>query len=116
MRVEVSRRLVFSRSPRPVAQCAPAQSRALVCGASPLGSFVPRPSGYFTYDAATGTYLDVNIRTTQGADPNNPLGKPPANLYYYPWPNCFNPTMLNNWSTASVQLQWKNCAGFSRIT
>jgi hypothetical protein len=67
-------------------------------------------SGYFTYDAATGTYLDVNIKTTPGADPNNPLGQPPANLYYYPWPNGQNPTFLNNWSTASL-LSVENVAG-----
>jgi hypothetical protein len=67
-------------------------------------------SGYFTYDAATGTYLDVNIKTTPGADPNNPLGQPPANLYYYPWPNGQNPSFLNNWSTASV-LSVENTAG-----
>jgi hypothetical protein len=59
-------------------------------------------NGYFTYDAATGTYLDVNIVTTRGADPNNPLGQSPGNLYYFPWPNGFNPTFLNNWSTASL--------------
>jgi hypothetical protein len=67
-------------------------------------------SGYFTYDAATATYLDVNIKTTPGADPNNPLGQPPANLYYYPWPNGQNPTFLNNWSTATL-LSVENTAG-----
>jgi hypothetical protein len=59
-------------------------------------------SGYFTYDPATGTYLDANIQVTPGADPNNPLGHSPQNLYYYPWPNGFNPTFVDNWSTASL--------------
>ncbi|MBV9082048.1 MAG: hypothetical protein JOZ62_05190 [Acidobacteriaceae bacterium] len=32
-------------------------------------------SGYFTYDAATGTYLDINITTTPGSDTNKtPFG------------------------------------------
>jgi hypothetical protein len=59
-------------------------------------------TGYFTYDAATGTFLDADIKTTPGGDPNNPLGKSPGNLYYYPWPNGFNPTILDNWSTPSL--------------
>src|SRR5581483_9622455 len=59
-------------------------------------------SGYFTYDAVTGTYLDVNIRTTPGADPNSPFGKSPVNAYYYPWPNGFNPTILDNTSTGAM--------------
>src|SRR5207248_2951242 len=37
-------------------------------------------SGYFTYDAATASYLDVNILVTPGPDPNNPLGQSPENL------------------------------------
>ena len=59
-------------------------------------------SGYFTYDAATASYLDVNIQTTPGGDPNNPLGQPPQNLYYYPWPNGLTQTFVDNWSTASL--------------
>jgi hypothetical protein len=59
-------------------------------------------TGYFTYDAAVGKYLDVNILVTPGPDPLNPLGHTPQNLYYYPWPNGFKPTALDNWSTASV--------------
>ena len=59
-------------------------------------------SGYFTYDAATASYLDVNIQTTPGVDPNNPLGHAPQNLYYYPWPNGFTQTFVDNWSTASL--------------
>jgi len=59
-------------------------------------------TGYFTYDAATGTYLDANIKTTPGGDPNNPLGQSPGNSYYYPWPNGFYPTILDNWSTPSL--------------
>ena len=61
-------------------------------------------SGYFTYDAATGEYLDVNIVTTPGQppDPNNPLGQSPENLYYYPWPNSDRATLIDNWSTASL--------------
>jgi len=60
-------------------------------------------NGYFTYDPATGQYLDANIQVTQGnpADPNNPLGQAPQNLYYYPWPNGFNATFVSNSSTAS---------------
>jgi hypothetical protein len=58
-------------------------------------------TGYFTYDPATGQYLDVNIQVTPGPDPNNPLGHAPQNLYYYPWPNGFMPTFVDNWSTAS---------------
>jgi len=62
-----------------------------------------RAQGYFTYDPATGQYLDVNIRVTRGnpPDPNSPLGQDPQNLYYYPWPNGFMPTFVDNWSTAS---------------
>jgi hypothetical protein len=59
-------------------------------------------SGYFTYDAATGQYLDVNISVTPGADPNSPLGHAPQNLYYYPWPNSLQATFIDNWSTPSV--------------
>jgi hypothetical protein len=59
-------------------------------------------SGYFTYDPATGAYLDANIQVTPGADPSNPLGQAPQNLYYYPWPNGFNPTFVDNWSTPSL--------------
>jgi len=59
-------------------------------------------SGYFTYDAATGTYLDVNIQSTPGPDPNNPLGRPGQNLYYYPWPNSDHPAFIGNWSTPSL--------------
>ena len=58
-------------------------------------------TGYFTYDPATGQYLDVNIQVTPGPDPNNPLGHAPQNLYYYPWPNGFNATFVSNSSTAS---------------
>jgi len=62
-----------------------------------------KASGYFTYDPATGEYLDVNIRVTPGnpPDPNSPLGHTPEDLYYYPWPNGFMPTFVDNWSTAS---------------
>jgi hypothetical protein len=62
-----------------------------------------RADGYFTYDPATGQYLDVNIQVTQGnpPDPNSPLGQAPQNLYYYPWPNGFMPTFVDDWSTAS---------------
>jgi hypothetical protein len=59
-------------------------------------------NGYFTYDQATGSYLDVNITTTPGADPNNPLGQPPQNHYYYPWPNGLHQTFVDNWSTPSL--------------
>ena len=61
-------------------------------------------NGYFTYDAATGEYLDVNIVTTPGQppDPNNPLGQSPENLYYYPWPNSDRATFIDNWSKASL--------------
>jgi hypothetical protein len=59
-------------------------------------------SGYFIYEAATGKYLAANIQVTPGPDPLNPLGHPPQNLYYYPWPNGFNQTILNDWSTASL--------------
>ena len=61
-------------------------------------------SGYFTYDPATGQYLDANIQVTQATpvpDPNNPLGQSPQNLYYYPWPNGTMATFVDNWSTAS---------------
>jgi hypothetical protein len=60
-------------------------------------------NGYFTYDPATGQYLDANIQVTPGQppDPNNPLGQAPQNLYYYPWPNAFNATFVSNSSTAS---------------
>jgi hypothetical protein len=67
-------------------------------------------SGYFTYDPATGTYLDVNVQTTPGADPNSPLGKAPSNWYYYPWPNGTIASILDDWSTASV-LSMQNPAG-----
>jgi hypothetical protein len=63
-----------------------------------------RATGYFTYDPATGQYLDVNIQVTRpdpDPDPNNPLGHAPQNHYYYPWPNGFMPTFVNNRSTAS---------------
>jgi hypothetical protein len=59
-----------------------------------------RATGYFTYDPATGEYLDVNIQVTPG-DPNSPLGHQPQNLYYYPWPNGTMATFVDNWSTAS---------------
>jgi hypothetical protein len=71
-------------------------------------------SGYFTYDAATATYLDVNIKTTPGADPNSPLGQPPANLYYYPWPNGFNPTVVDNGAHLLCSVQ--NVAGALSIS
>jgi hypothetical protein len=58
-------------------------------------------SGYFIYDAATGQYLATNIQTTPGPDPLNPMGQPPQNSYYYPWPNGFH-TWVNDWSTASL--------------
>ena len=41
-----------------------------------------RAIGYFTYDPATGQYLDVNIQVTRGnpdPDPDNPLGQSPQN-------------------------------------
>jgi hypothetical protein len=62
-----------------------------------------KASGYFTYDPATGQYLDVNIRVTPGnpPNPNSPLGQSPEDLYYYPWPNGFMPTFVDDWSTAS---------------
>ena len=63
-----------------------------------------RATGYFTYDPATGQYLDVNIQVTRpnpDPDPDNPLGQSPQNHYYYPWPNGCMPTFVNNWSTAS---------------
>ena len=59
-------------------------------------------NGYFIYEAATGKYLAANIQVTPGPDPLNPLGHPPQNLYYYPWPNGSNPTFVNDWSTASL--------------
>jgi hypothetical protein len=59
-------------------------------------------NGYFIYDPATAKYLAANIAVTPGPDPNNPLGKPPVNVYYYPWPNGFNPTFVDDWSTASL--------------
>jgi hypothetical protein len=61
-------------------------------------------NGYFTYDPATGKYLDVNIRVTQGpgSDPNSPLGHAPQDLYYYPWPNGDMPTSVDDASTASL--------------
>jgi hypothetical protein len=59
-------------------------------------------TGYFTFDQVTGTYLDVNIQTTPGNDPNSPLGLPPSNFYYYPDLNSFYPTVLDNWSMATV--------------
>jgi len=59
-------------------------------------------TGYFVYEAATAKYLAANIVVTPGPDPNNPLGKPPLNVYYYPWPNGFNPTFVDDWSTASL--------------
>ncbi|HEX4770429.1 MAG TPA: SBBP repeat-containing protein [Bryobacteraceae bacterium] len=40
-------------------------------------------SGYFTYDAATNTYLNVNITVTNG-DPHSPLGLAPESKYFYP--------------------------------
>src|SRR4249919_390427 len=52
-------------------------------------------TGYFTYDPATGKYLDVNIRVTPGPDPNNPMGHTPQDLYYYPWPNGWKPTFVD---------------------
>jgi hypothetical protein len=61
-------------------------------------------SGYFTYDPATGQYLDVNIRVTQGpgSDPTSPLGHTPEDLYYYPWPNGDMPTNVDASSTAAT--------------
>ena len=59
-------------------------------------------SGYFVYDPATAKYLAVNIQVTAGPDPYNPLGHSPQNLYYYPWPNGFMPTFVDDWSTASL--------------
>ncbi len=59
-------------------------------------------TGYFVYEAATAKYLAANIVVTPGPDPNNPLGKPPLNVYYYPWPNGFNATFVDDWSTASL--------------
>jgi len=61
-------------------------------------------SGYFVYDPATAQYLAVNIQVTQGTppDPTSPLGQAPQNRYYYPWPNADRPTLVNNWSTASL--------------
>jgi hypothetical protein len=59
-------------------------------------------SGYFIYDAVAGQYLAANILVTAAPDPNNPLGKPPQNLYFYPWPNGTKPTVVSDWSTASL--------------
>ena len=61
-------------------------------------------NGYFVYDQATGQYLAVNIRVTHAIpdDPNNPLGHAPEDLYYYPWPNGLNPTIVDNWSRDSL--------------
>ena len=59
-------------------------------------------NGYFIYDAVAGQYLAVNILVTAGPDPANPLGQPPQNLYFYPWPNGSKPTVLDGASTASV--------------
>jgi hypothetical protein len=59
-------------------------------------------TGYFVYDPATGQYLAVNIRVTPGPDPNNPMGHAPQDLYYYPWPNGYKPTLVDDWSTASL--------------
>jgi hypothetical protein len=61
-------------------------------------------NGYFTYDPATGQYLDVNIRVTHGQpdDPTNPLGHTPQDLYYYPWLNGDMPTNVDAASTASL--------------
>jgi hypothetical protein len=61
-----------------------------------------RASGYFIYDAATAKYLAVNIRVTPGPDPFNPLGHTPEDLYYYPWPNGYLQTFVDDWSTASL--------------
>ena len=62
-------------------------------------------SGYFTYDAATGEYLDVNIRTTPAADPLNPLGHSRQDLCSYPWPNGYNPTFINTGTPTLLRLQ-----------
>jgi hypothetical protein len=59
-------------------------------------------SGYFIYDPATAKYLAVNIRVTPGPDPLNPLGHAPQDLYYYPWPNGFKATFVDDWSTATL--------------
>jgi Beta-propeller repeat len=59
-------------------------------------------NGYFIYDPVAGQYLAVNILVTPGPDQNNPMGHPPQNLYYYPWPNGFKPTIVDDWSTASL--------------
>ena len=59
-------------------------------------------NGYFIYDPATAQYLAVNIRVTPGPDPNNPMGHAPQDLYYYPWPNGYKPTFVDDWSTASL--------------
>src|SRR5207248_6383409 len=53
-----------------------------------------KATGYFTYDSASGQYLDVNINVTPGL-------VDPQSLYYYPWPNGFLATFVNNSSTAS---------------
>jgi len=53
-----------------------------------------KATGYFTYDPATRQYLDVNIKVTPGL-------VDPQSLYYYPWPNGFLATFVNNSSTAS---------------
>jgi hypothetical protein len=70
-------------------------------------------NGYFVYDAVAGQYLAVNILVTPGNDQDSPLGKSPVNLYYYPWPNGFYPTILDDWSTASL-LSLQNPAGVAR--
>ena len=59
-------------------------------------------NGYFVYDPAAAEYLAVNIQVMPGPDQANPLGHPPQNQYYYPWPYALRPTFVNASSTASL--------------
>ena len=64
-----------------------------------------RATGYFMYDPATGQYLAVNIQVTHAnPDPIRTIrwANLQQNLYYYPWPNGYMPTFVNDWSTASL--------------
>lgn len=40
--------------------------------------------GYFTFDEATGTYLDVNVVTTPAANGQGPWASTPASPYFFP--------------------------------
>jgi hypothetical protein len=61
-------------------------------------------NGYFVYDPATAQYLAVNIQVMPGPDQANPMGHPPQDQYYYPWPYALRPTFVNASSTASLMV------------